>query len=273
MSDSAHAHDILRQRGAAAGPVDVAIVLGTGMGSVADALDQPVAVSYWDLPGFPRTGVSRHEGRLVVGSWEGTRVAVLQERANVYDTGDAAAMLGAFETLALLGARTVILTGSTGSLHPDWYPGSIAMIGDHIGASSGNPLIGARGGDARFVPLSDAYDRVLRTRMRRAAASGGVAALREGVCMWFSGPSFETPAESRMAKLLGADLVTTAIVPETILARRLGLKVVALSVITNFAAGIAGGNPTIAEVKGAAQSGSIAMKRLLRAFVRSRENV
>ncbi len=271
MSNSDLALEILQARGAAE-PVEIAIVLGTGLGSIADAVEQPVTVPYADLPGFPQGSVSGHEGRLVIGSWEGTRVAIMQGRAHYYETGNAAAMEAPLETLALLGAQILVLTNSAGSMHLDWYPGSIAMISDHINFSGINPLIGT-GTDSRFVPLVDAYDRRLRARLRRAGASAGTAGLREGVYMWFSGPSFETPAEVKVAKLFGADLVGMSTVPEVILARRLGLRVAALSVITNFATGISGGNPTHSETKNAALSGSVALKRLLRAFVRAREDV
>ena len=271
MSDSERALEILRERGVTE-PVDIAIVLGTGLGSVADSVDHPITVPYSDLPGFPQVEVSGHDGRLVIGTWEGARLAVVQGRSHYYETGDAAAMRGVLETLARLGTRTLILTNSAGSLHADWYPGAIALISDHINFSGRNPLIGG-GGDENFVPMGDAYDRNLRTRMRRAAVTAGTAALREGVYMWFSGPSFETPAEIKVAKLFGADLVGMSTVPEVIIARQLGLKVVALSVITNFATGISGSNPSHAETKTAALSGSIGLKRLLRSFIRGRDDV
>lgn len=270
MSNSDLALEILQDRGVSE-PVEIAIVLGTGLGAIAEAVEEPIAVPYADLPGFPEISVSGHEGCLVTGTWEGTRVAVMQGRAHYYETGNAAAMQSPLETLALLGTQIVVLTNSAGSLHPDWYPGNIVVLNDHINFSGTNPLIGA-GTDSRFVPLVDAYDRHLRTRMRKAGISANTANLREGVYMWFSGPSFETAAEVKVAKMLGADLVGMSTVPEVILARRLGLRVVALSVITNFATGISGGNPTHTETKNAALSGSVALKRLLRAFVRARED-
>jgi purine-nucleoside phosphorylase len=261
---------LLAERGIA-GPIETAIVLGTGLGPVADALEGAISVPYADLAGFPAAGVSGHGGRLVAGTWEGARVAVLQGRAHYYETGDPAAMRVPLEVLARLGTRQLILTNSAGSLHADWYPGSLALISDHINFSGLNPLIGTDG-DARFVGLADAYDRHLRMRLKRAAAQAGTAALREGVYMWFSGPSFETPAEVKVAKLLGADLVGMSTVPEVILARRLGLRVAGLSLVTNFATGIGGGNPSHTETKDTALGGSLALKRLLRAFLRARDD-
>lgn len=270
MSDTEAALAVLAAKGVTA-PVETGLVLGTGLGTIADALENAVEVPYADLPGFPATGVTGHGGKLVVGTWEGVHVAICQGRAHYYETGDAAAMRVPLEVMAKLGARQVILTNAAGSLHPDWYPGSMAVIADHINISGTNPLIGTTGDD-RFVSLSDAYDRHMRLRLKRAATQAGVTALREGVYMWFSGPSFETPAEVKMAKLLGADLVGMSTVPETILARRLGLRVAAISVITNFGTGIGTGNPTHGETKDVAIGGSIGLKRLLRAYFRARDD-
>lgn len=271
VSESDAAAQMMRDRGVGEA-VTLGIVLGSGLGTVADHLEKAISAPYADLPGFPKHGVSGHDGRLVVGGLEGTTVAVLRGRAHYYEQGHADAMKGPLETLAKLGCQTVIITNAAGSLHADWYPGSLVLISDHINYSGMNPLIGS-GGDDRFVSLIDAYDKRLRLRMKRAAAAASVANLREGVYMWFSGPSFETPAEIKMAKLLGADLVGMSSVPEVILARRIGLKVAAVSVITNFGAGLNGGAPSHDESKAVALSGSVGLRRLLRAFVRSADTV
>jgi purine-nucleoside phosphorylase len=264
-TDSQTSARILRQRGVTE-PLDMAIVLGTGLGSIADDLGQAIVVPYAELPGFPAGQVSGHAGRLAVGRIGDSRIAIMQGRAHYYETGNPAAMASPLETLAELGAKILLLTNSAGSLHADWHPGNLALIGDHINFSGTNPLIGVTSDD-RFVPLGDAYDAELRDRLRCAASNSGTGPLHEGTYMWFSGPSFETPAEVRAARLLGADLVGMSTVPETILARRLGLRVAALSVITNFGTGIAGGNPSHAETKQVALSGISALKGLLRAFV------
>jgi purine-nucleoside phosphorylase len=264
-TDNRTAAGILHKRGVTE-PIDMALVLGTGLGSIADEIEQPVVVPYSELPGFPAGQVSGHAGRLVVGRIGHSRIAVMQGRAHYYETGNPAAMATPLETLAVLGAKILLLTNSAGSLHADWHPGSLAVIGDHINFSGANPLIGASSDD-RFVPLGDAYDTELRRRLHRAGAASGTGPLHEGVYMWFSGPSFETPAEIRAAKLLGADLVGMSTVPEVILARRLGLRVAALSVITNFGTGIAGGNPSHTETKQVALTGALSLKELLRAFV------
>ena len=258
--------DVLRGLGVTE-PVSVGLILGTGLSGIGDQIEGAVSVAYADLPGFPRSNVSGHAGRLVIGTWEGVRVAVFQGRSHYYEHGDAAAMRLPLQTLKALGAHTLIATNSAGSLNLDSHPGTIALISDHINISGLNPLIG-ESSDARFVNMADAYDKRLRLRMRRAATVSGTNALKEGVYMWFPGPSFETPAEVRMAKLLGADLVGMSTVPEVILARYLDLRVVALSVITNFATGVHSGSPTHAETKTVALSGSIALKRVLRAYLR-----
>ena len=266
MSDPLTALDVIRGRGVTQ-PIGLAMVMGTGLSSIADSIEDAITIPYADLPGFPAGSVSGHQGRLVLGTWEGTPVAIMQGRAHYYETGNAAAMAVPLETMVGLGVQTVVLTNSAGSLHVDWYPGNIAIITDHINFSGVNPLIGMAGDD-RFVSMTDAYDRRVLARLRRSAVNAGIPSVREGVYMWFAGPSFETAAEVRMARTLGADLVGMSTVPEVILARRLGLRVGAISVVTNFATGIAGGNPSHDETKQVAMSGSIALKRLLRTFLR-----
>ncbi|RFB81350.1 purine-nucleoside phosphorylase [Methylovirgula sp. 4M-Z18] len=246
--------------------IGTAIVLGTGLGALADAVENALVIPFADLPGFPHGNVSGHAGRLVIGKLEGADVALLQGRAHYYEHGDPRVMATALETLQLLGVETLLLTNSAGSLQPDWPPGSLALIADHINYSGLNPLIGVAS-DKRFVPMNDAYAPDLRDKLRSAALREHIA-LPEGVYMWFAGPSFETPAEVRMAKLLGADLVGMSTVPETILARFLGLRVAAVSMVTNFAAGFAGGNPSHHETKDVALQGAAALQKLVRAFLR-----
>ena len=259
---------VLRERGVTE-PVRLAIVLGTGQVRIEDDIADPVRIPYGDIPGFPVVGVSGHAGQLVVGRLNGRRVALMQGRAHYYESGDARAMYGALATLRALGADTIVLTNSAGSIRPDWYPGSLAMVSDHINFTGVNPMLG-QAGDQRFVSMVDAYDPRLRRRLKLVAQTSGQS-VHEGVYMWFTGPSFETPAEIRMAKTMGADLVGMSTVPEVILCRHLGFDVLALSVITNHAAGIGGSRPSHGETKTVAVSGSVALRRLLAAFARSLE--
>lgn len=260
--------EVLRARGVTE-QVEIAIVLGTGLGTLVEAVENPIVVSFQDLPGFPQPSISGHDGSLVVGMQEGVRVAYLQGRSHYYETADPATMATPIETLAFIGVHTLVLTNSAGSCRADLYPGNIALITDHINFSGTNPLLGL-GHDGGFVSMNDAYDARLQKRMKRASITGGVT-LHEGIYMWFSGPSFETPAEVKMARILGADLVGMSTVPEVIIARRIGLRVAAVSIVTNFAAGFSSGNPSHSETKDMAMAGSIAMKRLMRAFLKTKE--
>lgn len=254
----------LRDHGIA-GPIDCALVLGTGLGSVVEDVENPVVVAYSALPGFPQGEVSGHARQLCCGTLFGRKVLIYQGRAHYYEGGDPAVMRLPLGILAALGSPPLILTNAAGSLRPEMGPGSLALITDHINLNGPNPLIGDTG-DGRFVPMVDAYDPLLRDGLMRAAAGEGVP-LGEGVYLWFTGPSFETPAEIRMAKVLGADLVGMSTVPEVILARRHGLRVAAISVVTNMGAGLHGGAPHHSETRDVAGTASHALRRLLRGFL------
>ena len=246
-------------------PVGAAIVLGTGLGGLADAAEEAVAIPFSDLPGFPQASVSGHAGRLVIGRIGGRRVLLVQGRAHTYERGDARAMKPVIDTLAELGAGALLLTNAAGSLRPDMPPGSIMVIEDHIALFGPNPLIGEPG-DGRFVPMNDAYDPALREMIAHGAARRRIA-LFEGVYAWVTGPSFETPAEIRALSVLGAQAVGMSTVPEVILARHAGLKVAGLSLITNLAAGLAAEAPSHAETKAAALEGGAAMEAVIRGFL------
>lgn len=214
----------------------VAMVLGSGLGGLAEALGERVVIANRELPGFPHPSVTGHAGDLVLGDLGDCQVAIMTGRSHFYETGRADGMKTPLSVLRALGCEILVLTNAAGSLRPEAGPGSLMLITDHINLSGTNPLIGP-GDDTRFVNLIDCYDPELRTRALESAAAEGVE-LHQGVYMWFSGPSFETPAEIRMAKVLGADAVGMSTVPEAIVARQLGLKVIAVSAITNMAAGL-----------------------------------
>jgi purine-nucleoside phosphorylase len=245
----------------------LAIVLGSGLGPFANEASDAIAVSYADIPGFPVPSVEGHAGRLVVGAIEGRRVALFQGRGHYYERGDANAMRVAIETFRSLGGQTLLLTNAAGGLNKEWVPPALVAIRDHINFAGANPLIGYSGAD-RFVPLTQAYDPVLIAELHEAARVSDID-LYDGVYMWFSGPSFETPAEIRAARVLGADLVGMSTVPEVILARRSDLRCAAVSVVTNYAAGLAGGDPSHEETQEVAAKASEQFKRLLRAFIRA----
>ena len=224
--------DLIRARAGSDAPV-YGLILGSGLGHLAEAVDG-VAIDYADLPGFPHAGVSGHNPKLVIGDLEGTRVAVFGGRAHYYESGRGDAMRVPLEVLKALGATALIATNAAGSMRTDIPPGDLMLLSDHINFSGLNPLIGEPT-DARFVPMKDAYDPDIRHRLKQAAAFEAIT-LEQGVYAWYSGPSFETPAEIRAIRMLGADAVGMSTVPEVILARFLGLKCAAISTITNMAA-------------------------------------
>jgi len=243
-------------------PPKVAVVLGSGLGGLVDEVENAVRVPYSALPGFPAGGVTGHAGEVVAGLFAGQPVLFLAGRAHYYEHGDAAVMRPVLETLAGLGIDRLLLTNAAGSVHPDMAPGSVMLIDDHINFSGGNPLIGEPT-DRRFVGLTEAYDRSMRDGIDRAAQAAGVE-LHRGIYMWFSGPSFETPAEIRMARILGADAVGMSTVPEVILARFFGLRVAACSVITNLAAGLTQAELSHEETKAMAPQGGAKLALILR---------
>ncbi|MBY5696056.1 purine-nucleoside phosphorylase [Rhizobium leguminosarum] len=241
------------------------IVLGSGLGSLVGALDGAVRVPYRDLPGFPVSAVSGHAGEVVAGRLGGVPVVMLSGRVHYYEKGDANAMRLPIEVLKALGVEALILTNSAGSLRDDLPPGSVMQITDHINYSGMNPLIGEES-DHRFVGMTNAYDAGLAAAMQRAAAKLKIE-LAQGVYMWFSGPSFETPAEIRMARILGADAVGMSTVPEVIIARMLGLRVAAASVITNYGAGMTGNELSHEETKDMAPIGGARLAAILKDMI------
>lgn len=265
MSKSAELARLIRDRAGAA-PPRLGLILGSGLGHLADEV-QGVAIPYADLPGFPHAGVSGHNPKLVIGDLEGVRVAVFGGRAHYYEHGNPAEMRLPLEILRELGCECLLLTNAAGSLRADVAPGGLMLLNDHIAFAGTNPLIGEPT-DARFVPMTEAHDPAMRAGLASAAAAEGVD-LPEGVYCWFSGPSFETPAEIRAAKVLGADAVGMSTVPEVILARFLGLRVAAVSVITNMGAGMADEQISHEQTKAIAPLGAAKLERVLRRYLRS----
>lgn len=261
MSRSADAlADLIRNR-AGAEPVRVGLILGSGLGHLADTVDG-AALPYSDLPGFPHAGVSGHNPNLVIGNLEGIRVAVFGGRSHYYEHGKPDAMRLPLEVLKALGAEALLATNAAGSMVPEMPTGSIMCLSDHINFSGLNPLIGEPT-DSRFVPMRDAYDPDLRARITAAAKATGTE-LHHGVYAWYSGPSFETPAEIRAIRMLGADAVGMSTVPEVILGRFLGLRCAAISTITNMAAGMSDEAISHEHTKAMAPLGAAKLETVLR---------
>ena len=234
------AAEVIAERAPGVRP-QLGLILGSGLGGLADALESAVAIDYADLPGFPQPGVAGHGSRLVLGTLAGLPVACFQGRRHIYEGGDPGAMRAPVRALKHTGAVALLATNAAGSLRPENPPGSLMAIADHINMLGVNPLTGRNDDDVgpRFPSMQDAYDPALRETLQNCARDLGIT-LPEGVYLAAHGPSFETPAEIRAFRTLGADAVGMSTVPEVILARHCGLRVAAVSAITNLAEGMGG---------------------------------
>ena len=233
----------------------IAVVLGSGLGGFVDTAKDAVSIPYTELDGFPPPGVSGHAGALVIGRIAGCPVAILSGRAHYYESGRADVMRPALATVAALGADTVIVTNSAGSLRQDMPPGSLMLIDDHIAFSGPNPLIGEPD-EARFVSMTEAYDGKLRARAQAAAAVEGIP-LPAGVYIWVSGPSFETPAEIRAARALGVSdlhIMWRHVLPNAMVAALTFLPFILSGAVTMLTAldflgfGLPAGSPSLGEL-------------------------
>jgi purine-nucleoside phosphorylase len=217
---------------------DVAVVLGSGLGFVADAMTGATRIRYAEIPGFPEPTVPGHGGELVVGLLAGRRVIAQSGRFHMYEGHDAATSALAVRAFGALGVRTLLLTNAAGGVRRTFRPGTLMLVADHINLTGRNPLVGeVLPGEERFPDMSDPYDRDLRALAREVARAGGIA-LAEGVYVGLLGPSYETPAEVRMLERLGADAVGMSTVIEVIAARARGMRCLAVSTVTNLASGI-----------------------------------
>jgi purine-nucleoside phosphorylase len=234
------ATDVLRSRTLSASLPTPALglVLGSGFAGLASLVDHPLCVPFADLPGFATPTVPGHAGRILLGSIAGTPVAVLEGRAHYYEGHDPATVTLPVRVLAELGVRTLVLTNAAGGIREDLTPGDLVCLTDHLNLMGFNPLRGP-GGAERFVDLSEVYSARLRHLMAESARDLGIP-LRQGVYAAVSGPSYETPAEIRALRTLGADLVGMSTVPEAIVARQCRLGVVGVSCVSNKAAGLGG---------------------------------
>ncbi len=219
----------------------VGLILGSGLGGYADHLEQAVAIDYRDLPGFAASGVVGHKGKLVFGLRAGVPCVAMAGRIHVYEGHSAAAAAFPARVLVALGARTLIITNAAGGINETWPPGTLMLIRDHIDLLRDHPLRGPNDERVgpRFPDMTTAYASELRALARRAAERIG-ATLQEGVYVAMPGPTYETPAEVRMLRTLGADATGMSTVPEVIVARHMGARVLGISCITNQAAGITG---------------------------------
>jgi purine-nucleoside phosphorylase len=223
----------------------VGVVLGSGLGNAASAVTESVIIPYREIPYFPPSTVEGHSGQVVAGRIGGTPVVMLQGRVHFYEGYSPAQVTFPIRVLGALGISAVILTNAAGGMDETYEPGQLVLIADHINMMGWNPLIGPnesrfatlQGAGLRFFDMSEAYSRRLRDLAHQAARDEGIT-LEEGIYVGVSGPSFETPAEIRAYRTLGATLVGMSTVPETIVARHMGLEVLGISCVTNKAAGL-----------------------------------
>jgi purine-nucleoside phosphorylase len=250
----------------------VGVILGSGLGGFAERLQHPTVIPYGEIPGFPQVRVAGHAGRLVVGqlaTGDGDLVvAAMQGRVHAYEGWPAAEVAFPARVLCGLGVKALLVTNAAGGVDPALAPGDLVRLTDHLNLSGLNPLVGPNEDrlGPRFPDLSDAYDPRLGALLEEAAASAGVA-LRRGVYAGMLGPSYETPAEIRMLRALGADLVGMSTVHEVIAARHQGVPVAGLSVVTNPAAGLSAARLTHEEVQATADRARARLEAVLTAFL------
>jgi len=249
----------------------IGLILGSGLGGWADRLDDAIRIDYADIPGFPRSHVVGHAGRLVIGRSGGATCVAMQGRVHMYEGHSAATVALPARVLIALGARVLVVTNAAGGLRPDWAPGTLMLIRDHIDFLRDHPLRGENDErlGPRFPDMTHAYAPELRELVRGVARGGGVH-LEEGVYCAMPGPCYETPAEVRMLQTLGGDATGMSTVPEVIVANHMGARVIGISCITNKAAGITGERLSHEEVTETAARVRGAFEGLIDAVVAAR---
>lgn len=248
-------------------PPSVAIVLGSGLGAMAEQVQNAVVVPYGEIPGFAPPTVAGHRGRLLAGRLEGRDVVVFQGRYHAYEGHDPRQLVVPVRTAAALGARTLIVTAAAGGVNRLYGPGTLMLLSDHLNLMGRNPLVGpVREGEDRFPDMSAPYDLVLRALALDVGRQEGIE-LVEGVYAAVLGPSYETPAEIRMLERLGADAVGMSTVPEVIAARAARMEVLGIALITNAAAGLTGEALDHREVLAAGEAAAERFERLVRGVV------
>jgi purine-nucleoside phosphorylase len=246
----------------------IGLILGSGLGSFVDALENPTVIPFGDLPHFSGSTTPGHSGNLVLGELAGISLAVLQGRVHFYEGYSLAEVVYPVRVLRYLGVKQLIVTNAAGAVNVGFHPGDLMLITDHINLMGGNPLIGRNVEELgpRFPDMSEAYDAAMREITLEIAAQDSID-LQQGIYIGLSGPSYETPAEIRMCRALGADAVGMSTVPEVIAANHMGLRVMGISCITNMAAGIASQKLSHQEALAIAAGANTRLVKLLRRIV------
>ena len=248
----------------------IGIVLGSGLGSFADQLEDAVTINYKDLPGFPEVTVHGHGGNLVLGYLSGVAVICLQGRAHTYEGASFETVKTYIRTLKLLGCDYFLATNASGSLREDVGPGSLMLITDHINMQPGNPLVGPNDDEfgPRFFPLDNAYDHDMREKLLKIAHEENIS-ISQGVYLSVLGPNYETAAEIRAFRILGADAVGMSTVPEVLVANHCGMKVAVIATITNYATGLAHTSHSHESVVLVANKAAEKLNQLVRSYIGS----
>jgi xanthosine phosphorylase len=260
-------HDIIRAKIGSRAP-KIAIILGSGLGGLGDKIENAVKISYKDLPGFPALTVVGHAGELIAGTLNGAEVIALKGRKHFYETDDPYPLKTLIRTMKAVGIDTLFISNAAGSLNLQIPVGGLMAITDHINLMGLNPMTGPNDDDfgPRFPPMSDAYDTTLVEKLRAAAKKAGTP-LYEGVYVGVRGPSFETPAEIRMMQKMGGDAVGMSSVPDCIIARHCGMRVVGCSCITNMGAGLSDEKLSHSHTLESASKAAAGFEKLVAEFV------
>ncbi|GAB4012826.1 MAG: purine-nucleoside phosphorylase [Bdellovibrio sp.] len=246
----------------------VGIILGSGLGPVVDAIENPIKLEYTDIPGFKNTTVEGHSGSLIRGKIKNTEVVVMQGRVHFYEGHSLEDVVFPARVLASLGLDALVITNASGGINSAYHPGEIVMIKDHINLTGRNPLVGPNNPNwgPRFPDMTYAYNPEYRELMKKVAAENKIK-LQEGVYVGVSGPTYETPAEINMFRIVGADMVGMSTVPEVIAAHHMGAKILALSCVSNMAAGMTAEKLDHSDIKDVALLGLKTMTTLLTGFI------
>lgn len=246
----------------------IGIVLGSGLGDLAEAMDEPVYIPYAEIDGFPTSTAPGHVGRFVFGRFEGVPTVMMQGRIHLYEGYPVSDCVLPIRLMASLGIDTLILTNAAGAINKTYHVGDFCLLKDHISSLVPSPLLGENVPDwgVRFPDMSEVYDRELRERMRQAGEKSGCV-LHDGVYVQFTGPAYETPAEIRMAAALGADMVGMSTVIEAIAAHHMGVRLVGVSLATNLAAGVGTEKLSEEEVIEEGKKAATRFQAMIRGFV------
>ena len=249
---------------------EIALILGSGMGDYADTIDIKCSINYEEIPGFQKSTVQGHKGKLILGYAFDVPVVIMQGRVHTYENHDLKSMLIPIRVMKLLGAKKMLLTNATGGINLSYKCGDLVVISDHINFAGFNPLFGPNDDrfGVRFPDMSYAYDKELSKMLVQASENAKVSVLTNGIYALMSGPMFETPAEIRMLRTLGADVVGMSTVPDVIAAVHCGFKVCALSLVTNMAAGVLDQPLTAEEVNTTAAAAAGNLKKVVDEFIK-----